>query len=297
MNVFTQISEWKSTLSEVPAMPLADRLLMVNPTFFDVAYVINPHMEGQIGNVNRKKALNEWQKIVDLYASLGLSMEILKGEQGLPDMVFCANQTLPFIGTNGEKGVFCAQMHAPERKPEVAFFQAYFAEKGYKVKALPDAADSDFEGMGDALWHPGRRLLWGGYGFRTGLEVYEGLARALEVPVLALELRDPEFYHLDTCMCLLDDSSVLVYPGAFQPQGLALIHEVFSNVIEAPEDEARRLFAVNAFCPDQRHVLIQNGCSETARRLQWAGFTVIPCETGEFIKAGGSVFCMKLHYW
>ncbi|HRR07604.1 MAG TPA: arginine deiminase-related protein [Rhodothermales bacterium] len=297
MNVFTHISEWNLPLPEIPSMPLADRLLMVNPAFFDVAYVINPHMEGQIGKVNRQKANNEWQKLVDLYRSLGLSVEVINGEQGLPDMVFCANQTLPFIRPNGEKGVFCAQMHAPERKPEVAFFKAYFARKGYQVRTLPSDNDSDFEGMGDALWHSGRRLLWGGYGFRTGLEVYKGLAQALDVPVLALELCDPEFYHLDTCMCILDESCVLVYPGAFQPQGLALIRKVFSRVIEAPEDEARRLFAVNAFCPNQKHVFIQNGCSETAMRLQLAGFMVISCETGEFIKAGGSVFCMKLHHW
>ena len=189
MNVFTHISEWNLPLPEIPSMPLADRLLMVNPAFFDVAYVINPHMEGQIGKVNRQKANNEWQKLVDLYRSLGLSVEVINGEQGLPDMVFCANQTLPFIRPNGEKGVFCAQMHAPERKPEVAFFKAYFARKGYQVRTLPSDNDSDFEGMGDALWHSGRRLLWGGYGFRTGLEVYKGLAQALDVPVLALAER------------------------------------------------------------------------------------------------------------
>jgi len=278
-------------------MPLADRLLVVSPTYFEVSYVINPHMAGQIGKVNPQQALSQWQKLLSVYESLSLPVSVLDGEPGLPDMVFCANQTLPFMMPDGSKGIFCAQMHAPERRGEVVFFKEYFQQKGYEVRSFPSSCTSDFEGMGDALWHPGKRLLWGGYGFRTSLAIYELLADALQTPILAIELHDPDFYHLDTCMCILNETAVLIYAGAFQPQGLDLIRSVFPTVIEVPEEEARRRFAVNAFCPDQQHVLIQTGCEVTIQRLEEVGFSAIPCETGEFIKAGGSVFCMKLQYW
>ena len=64
-----------------------------------------------------------------------------------------------------------------------------------------------------------------------------------------------------------------------------------------PEDEARHRLASNAHCPDGKHVLIQEGCPVTNRQLKEAGFIPVELETGEFLKAGGSVFCMKQMFW
>jgi N-dimethylarginine dimethylaminohydrolase len=72
---------------------------------------------------------------------------------------------------------------------------------------------------------------------------------------------------------------------------------MFERVIEAPENEARGLFACNAHSPDGRHVVIQRGCTETNTALEQAGFAVIEVDTDEYLKSGGSVFCMKLMTW
>src|SRR5256885_6893295 len=45
-------------------------------------------------------------------------------------------------------------------------FEAWFKARGYRIAKLKDSS-LHFEGAGDALWHPGRRLIWGGYGFRS----------------------------------------------------------------------------------------------------------------------------------
>ena len=39
------------TLADLPAMPRPERVLMATPVHFEVAYVINPHMEGNVGAV------------------------------------------------------------------------------------------------------------------------------------------------------------------------------------------------------------------------------------------------------
>ncbi|MDX1439381.1 MAG: arginine deiminase-related protein, partial [Rubricoccaceae bacterium] len=142
-----------------------------------------------------------------------------------------------------------------------------------------------------------RYLLWGGYGYRTDAEVYASLAEELGIPVLKLHLADPDFYHLDTCLCPLDENTALIYPGAFDQEGLELIRSHFDIVLEAPEEEARNLFACNAHCPDGKHVLIQKGCDKANRQLHDAGFDVIELDTSEYLKSGGSVFCMKLMFW
>lgn len=301
----TRVTDRLPALESLPEMPSPGRVLLTTPEHFRVAYVINPHMEGNVGTVDRERARRQWEHLAETYRRLGLEVHTIEGAEGLPDMVFCANQTLPYRRPDGGRGVVLSQMHAPQRRPEVEHYARFFEGEGYEIRRLSEepggapalGPEQSFEGMGDALWHPGRRLLWGGHGFRTDLQVYEWLAAALGVPVLALHLADPDFYHLDTCFCLLDERSVLIYPGAFDEDGLGLIHHYFERVIEAPEDEARGLFACNAHAPDGRHVIIQEGCTEAVRRLSEAGFEVLELETDEFLKAGGSVFCMKLMFW
>ncbi len=283
-------------LADAPALPRPVRVLMASPEHFEVAYVINPHMEGAVGTVNRSEARRQWDALREAYETLGVQPSVIEGAEGLPDLVFCANQTLPYY-RDGRKGVLLSRMHAPERRPEVEHAARYFQRLGYETQPPPGPEGAAFEGMGDALWHPGRYLLWGGYGFRTERSVYEHIAAALGVRVLLLRLGDPDFYHLDTCFSALSPEAVLIYPGAFTAEGLALIRRLFPVVVEAPEDEARRLFACNAHCPDERHVLIQAGCAETCARLRAAGFMPQELQTSEFLKSGGSVFCMKLMFW
>ncbi|MEM1041727.1 MAG: arginine deiminase-related protein [Bacteroidota bacterium] len=295
--VHTHVTDALPALDALPAIPRPNRVLLTTPAHFRVDYVINPHMAGNVGSVNAGQARREWGALRDAYGGLGVEVSTVEGAADLPDMVFCANQTLPYQTPGGERGVVLSRMHAAQRKPEVAHYAGFFREEDYEVHSLDADLPGDFEGMGDALWHPGRYLLWGGYGYRTDAEVYERLSSALGFPIAALRLTDPDFYHLDTCLCPLDEHTALVYPGAFDDDGLALVRHYFARVIEAPEDEARRLFACNAHSPDGRHVIVQRGCAGTNEKLREAGYEVIEVDTGEFLKAGGSVFCMKLMFW
>ncbi len=294
--VYSRVSALDFTLGECPKLPPPKRVLMTTPEHFEVAYVINPHMEGHIGAVDRDEARRQWTALRKTYLALGFDVQVLEGRPGLPDMVFCANQTLPYLDADGRRGVVLSRMHAPQRRDEVAHFATFFHDLGYDTRPLPEHVRA-FEGMGDALWHPGRALLWGGYGFRTDPQAYEALTARLGVPVLALRLEDPDFYHLDTCLCVLDETTALIYPGAFDADGLRLLAHFFPRLLEAPEDEARRRLACNAHSPDGRRVIIQRGNAHTCRMLAEAGFTPLEVETSEFLKAGGSVFCMKLMFW
>lgn len=289
----------------LPAIARPGRVLMTSPEHFEVAYVINPHMEGNIGDVDPGRARAQWAALRDTYERLGFPVTTLPGQAGLPDMVFCANQTLPYHTPGGERGVVLSRMHAPQRADEVSHFAGFFEGEGYSVHPLdPDlpgdpttGSGQSFEGMGDALWHPGRYLLYGGYGYRTDREVYARFTDTLGVPVVPLQLTDPDFYHLDTCLCPLDEQTALLYPGAFTDEDLRTLRAQFPRTIEAPEDEARTLFACNAHTPDGEHVIIQKGCTKTNGLLRAGGYTPVEVETDEFLKSGGSVFCMKLMFW
>lgn len=294
--VYTSADQIDFSISDLPAMPVPSKVLLVKPTYFDVKYVINPHMKGKIGDVDKIQAQNEWDHLVEGFRKLSLDVEILDGEKGLPDMVFCANQSLPFIDKAGNKKVVMGIMKTPQRKPEVDAIEEWFRTQDYEILHL-DEKVKNLEGMGDAIWHFKRELLWGGYGFRSSLNAYEQVSDLLDVPVIALQLVDESFYHLDTCLCMLNESTVLIYPDAFTDEGLEMIHTLFDTVITATKYEAEKLLAVNAVCPDGKNVLIQQGCTDVNKKLRDAGFSIHEFSTYEFLKSGGSVFCMKLLYW
>lgn len=296
--IYRSVADLDVHPSDQPALSRPNRVLLTAPTHFDVEYVINPHMSENVGTVNKEVAFQQWKALRAAYTALDVSPSVMNGQPGLPDMVFCANQTLPFYQPRTDRrGVILSRMHAPERKEEVPYYADFFEDHGYDVESLPETLDVDFEGMGDALWHPGHFFLWGGYGFRTGPEAYEAISDMLNVPVVLLSLHDSDYYHLDTCFCPLDADHVLIAPEAFDDEGRALIDACFNTVIEAPDAEARHQFACNAHSPDGEHVLIHEGCEGTTEQLRTEGFVPVELDTSEFLKAGGSVFCMKQMFW
>ena len=295
--VITSISELDFTLESLEEMPAPRKVLIVNPEFFDVEYVINPHMKGHIGDVDKEAAYREWNELKTAYYKLGFYVHEIPGDPEYPDMVFCANQSLPNITTDGTRQVVMSVMHAPQRKGEVPIIEKMYEESSYEIVYLDETRFRNFEGMGDALWHYKKRLIWGGYGYRSSKEVYAHISETFNTPVIALELVDEKFYHLDTCLCILNEETALIYPKAFTEEGLALIRAFFPTVIEASTYEAEELFACNATCPDGENVLIQEGCNEVNEALEEEGFIVHEFNTTEFLKSGGSVFCMKLLLW
>jgi len=296
--VYQSLDALDFTLDDCASLARPRRVVLTTPTHFDVEYVINPHMADNVGSVDREVAFQQWKALRAAYTALDVEPIVTPGQPGLPDMVFCANQTLPFYRpATDTRGVVLSRMHADQRTEEVPYYADFFEQQGYAVERLPDDLDVDFEGMGDAIWHPGRYLLWGGHGFRTEPAAYEAISDLLDVPVVLLRLVDADYYHLDTCFCPLDADHVLVAPAAFDDEGRALIDAFFDTVIEAPDEEARHQFACNAHCPDGTHVLIQEGCTGTNERLRAHGFRPVELDTSEFLKSGGSVFCMKQMIW
>ena len=296
-NIITSSDQLNFSLPDIPAMSHPNKVLMVEPTHFSVEYVINPHMTDNVGMVDKMEARNQWDLVKSTFKQIEIDSHILEGQEGLPDMVFCANQSLPYIDEDGNKHVFMSIMHAEQRKQEVAYIEQWFRQAGYAIHYLDEDTIDDFEGCGDAIWHTGKRLLWGGYGYRSSLHAYEKISDTFNLPVIALKLVDDTFYHLDTCFCVLDKNSVLIYPEAFTNEGLELINAIFGTVIEATEYEAKKLFACNATCPDGRNVIIQEGCTDVNKKLRDVDFAVHEVNTGEFRKSGGSVFCMKQMVW
>lgn len=259
---------------------------MCAPDHYDVDYVINPWMEGNVHKSSRDRAVEQWQKLYGVLKGL-VNVELVPPAKGWPDMVFTANAGLVL----GDKAVLSRFLHK-ERQGEEPYFKAWFESKGFTVYELPK--DLPFEGAGDALFDRAGGWLWAGYGFRSELDAHPYLAKWLDVEVLSLRLIDNRFYHLDTCFCPLADGYLLYYPPAFDSYSNRLIEMRVPVEKRIAIEEADAVnFACNAVNVD-RNVVMNKISDGLKQRITKAGFNVIETPLTEFLKAGGAAKCLTL---
>lgn len=268
-------------------MPSSDvRLLMCRPEFFEVRYVINPWMDGNVGRAERERARGQWEALYEGLRGVA-QIELIEARPGLPDMVFTANAGVVL----GNRVVLGRFLHR-ERQPEEAHFREWFTGRGFEVFEMP--ADLPFEGAGDALVDGAGGWMWAAYGLRSELDAHPLLARWLDVEVCPLRLVDPRFYHLDTCLCPLEGGWLMYHPPAFDSASNRLIEArvpAARRIVVSGADAA--LFACNAVHIGKR-VFLNRAGPEVAGALGAAGFEVVETPLGEFMKAGGAAKCLAL---
>jgi lysine-ketoglutarate reductase/saccharopine dehydrogenase-like protein (TIGR00300 family) len=262
------------------------RILMCPPHYYDVHYVINPWMEGNVHRSSRDRAEVQWNALYEVLQRYA-QVDLVTPQRGWPDMVFTANAGLVLDQT-----VVLSRFFHPERQGEEPHFQQWFADQGFTVHTLPKSLP--FEGAGDALFDRLLCALWAGYGFRSELDAHPYLAKWLDVEVLSLRLIDPRFYHLDTCFCPLTDGYLLYYPPAFDTYSNRLIELRVPEALRIAIDEVDAInFACNAVNIDR--VVVMNQASDGLKqRLADRGFTVVETPLTEFLKAGGAAKCLTL---
>jgi lysine-ketoglutarate reductase/saccharopine dehydrogenase-like protein (TIGR00300 family) len=266
--------------------PNTMRILMCAPHHYQVDYVINPWMEGNIHRSSREQALAQWHQLYQVLQRY-VQIDLVEPQPGWPDMVFTANAGLILGNT-----VVLSRFFHPERQGEAAHFHKWFVDQGYKVHLLPESLP--FEGAGDALIDRSGGWLWAGYGFRSELDSHPYLAAWLDVEVLSLRLVDRRFYHLDTCFCPLTDGYLLYYPPAFDTYSNQLIELRVPAEKRIAINEADAVnFACNTVNIDK--ILVMNKASdELHQMLVDRGFTVVETSLTEFLKAGGAAKCLTL---
>jgi lysine-ketoglutarate reductase/saccharopine dehydrogenase-like protein (TIGR00300 family) len=262
------------------------RILMCPPHHYDVDYVINPWMEGNIHRSSRDLAEEQWHGLHQVLKNYA-TVDLVEPQPGWPDMVFTANAGLVLGNT-----VVLSRFFHPERQGEEPHFHQWFTDQGYQVHTLPKSLP--FEGAGDALLDRSGRWLWAGYGFRSELDSHPYLAKWLDIEVLSLRLVDRRFYHLDTCFCPLTDGYLLYYPPAFDLYSNRLIELRVPVEKRIPVEEVDAVnFACNAVNVDR--IVVMNKASDVLKKaLSNRGFTVVETPLTEFLKAGGAAKCLTL---
>src|SRR5207244_4864698 len=92
------------------------------------------------------------------------------------------------------------------------------------------------------VWDERRNLFWMGYGPRSDAAAAHAVADMFARDVVALELADERFYHMDTALAPLPGGEVMYLPSAFTAAANAAIRERVAPQarIEIAIDDGRR---------------------------------------------------------
>ena len=270
-------------------------VLLCPPNYFDVVDQKNPYMSRESA-VDRVKARSQWENLRSVLQQSGCEVATIQPVEDLEDMVFAANQI--FAGEKSGYGKFIvpSRMVYPSRQREVLYYANWFRERDFRVIDL-DFGEDYLEGHGDLLWHPDRCRIYAGYGFRStlgGVEKFSAAMFEMGIPVVPLQLVDPYCYHLDTCLCPLNNEAALIFPGAYSAEALASVHKFWKRVHLLTAEEAHR-FMGNGIVVNGSYIT-PSVTPQLEAILRQEGLSPVIVETTEFEKAGGSCSCMKTFF-
>jgi N-dimethylarginine dimethylaminohydrolase len=168
----------------------------------------------------------------------------------------------------------------------------WFRTNGFEV-AEPQHVN---EGEGD-LMLVGDTIL-AGTGFRTSVESHEEVSRVFDREVVTLTLVNPNFYHLDTAVSVLDpltgdaDANIAYLPSAFDDASRAILAERYPDAIQVGEADSAVL-GLNSIS-DGRNVVISSRAKGFEAQLRERGYNPIGVDLSELLLGGGGVKCCTL---
>ncbi|CAN5444250.1 arginine deiminase-related protein [soil metagenome] len=256
---------------------------------YQVAWAINPHM--QIGAADSTKACAQHAALVRALRCAGARVLRVPFLHAAYDSVFMKDSTI-LVERDGHAHALPTTFRHRERRIESAARAVHLARAGVMVAQPLSTA---LEG-GDVHVIAHRRLALLGHGVRSDRASLPGLARFLGCDVVSLELRDPNFFHLDTALTVLSDDTLVYCRDAFTEASLRALEALrFHRIAEVSYDEAKR-FSLNVVEVSET-IITGTESSEMTALWRSLGRRVVTTPLDQFHLAGGSAACLvsRLH--
>lgn len=255
---------------------------------FQIAWAINPHMK--VGSTSLSLAHQEHDRFKAALKFAGATLSQVPFVKGAYDCVFMKDNAL-VVQKQNKKRALLGTPKTKERQCEQAHRAEALQRLGVEVS---DQASSYFEG-GDLVVSTAHQIAFVGYGFRTDFSARAEIEKFLGFEVVALELVDAHFYHLDTAFNIISTPKgcvVMACREAFTASSWQRLknHPKVESLIEIPCDEAMR-FGLN-WVEVNHTVIIGSPVKTIAQELKKLAKTVVVTPLTQFQLAGGSAACL-----
>ncbi|GIW67970.1 MAG: hypothetical protein KatS3mg096_838 [Candidatus Parcubacteria bacterium] len=258
-------------------------VIMCPPQYYQIEYEINPWMK-TTNKINKKLVYRQYQTLKHIYQKLNLQIFEIEPQKHLPDMVFTAN-----YGSFHKDKFIVSRFKYPQRQEEAEYAKIFIKQLGYEIIDLP--TDAVFEGQGDLI--ATEEQIFCGYGFRTNRKAIKYLEKIYNKPIIGLKLKDPYYYHLDTCFSLLKKDTTMINKQAFTKESLNKIKNQFKKVI-ITNDQDNKSLACNNLIVNNTIIISADISSNLTNQLKLLKFKVIKVKMTEYLKGGGSIKCISL---
>jgi len=263
-----------------PRVAQKKSVLMCRPEYFTVSYRINPWMFPE-NPTDQDLAMSQWLYLYETYQRLGIDVDLIDPIEGLPDMVYAANGGFVLDGI-----AYGAKFRHAERAAEGPAYLAHLANRGFDAHEAVEVneGEGDFLLVGD--------VILAAHGFRSEGGSHEELATLFGRPVISLTLINPNYYHLDTALAVLDENTIAYLPSAFDAESNRVLQQRYPDAIIANEEDAAVL-GLNLYS-DGKNVVMAEQATALRGDIESRGFVTHGVNLSELLLGGGGVKCCTL---
>ncbi len=283
---------------------MSHTIIMGDPAYFHIAGGANPFTRtwwGKKKNVDREKAVRQWNNLKNLLISFGVKVNVIPPDPRNPGLVYPANAGV-LIG-----GRFILSNLIPTRAWEGPVYDLFLRSLGIKTVSIRSRfeGEADFFPVGDRYVFtygavvrqrfvpkfavpPWTRV----YGFRSERSALEELRHYLpdDAEVVDFELIEESHYHGDTVFCSFGEKRefLLAYLEGLAPESRERCRHIYRDFLIPLSSRDAFYYAANSFqvkTPEGLKLIVPEGVSNALlTEIQSRGVSPIPIDVSEFLK-------------
>ncbi len=262
------------------------KVLLSRPDYIELAPIDKISMDWiQKGiTLDKKTALKEHDRFIEIYKNNGVEVEIIDPAEGLSSMVYARD-----FGFNLKEGYVLGRFKEKVRQPETERYAERLKQLG--IPMIAQCTQGYIEG-GD-FWQLDEKTLAVGMLQRSDAEGIQNVREQLKkygYEIIEVESKE-EYLHLDMIFNIVGEKTAVAYwdglPKHFQEY---LIVNGF-DIIKIEEEGVFKHFC-NLQAMGGRRVISLKANTEVNKALREKGFVVFELDCTEILKAGGGPHCM-----
>jgi len=233
---------------------------------------------------DKQKAMQQHQRMVEVYEASGVRCHFVDADEGLPSSVFTRDSSFmtPW-------GAVITSIQTPPRRRDYAVASSFYRNAGIPIWKWVTA--DHFEGGDFVIVKPGVALLgWSGdRSTEAGAEQVASWLREMDWEAYIVPI-PPQFVHMDAVVVMLEKGLALVCEDALPPYALEWLDKQEIERIPVAYKDCVKLGGNLVSLGNKRVLSMAHNVNVNAQ-LEAQGFDVTAVEYDMFALGGGGVHC------